>query len=433
MITYELSDITDPQYAELLRRGDVFEADAAGVARAVCTDVRDRGDEAVREYSERFDGTAAARLRVDAESIERAHRDLDPAILAALDAAASNIRRFHEAQLAPEPRVETQPGVVCWRERRSYRSVGLYVPAGSAPLPSTVLMLGIPAMIAGTPRVALCSPPREGGDIDPCVLAAARVVGIDEIYRVGGAQAIAAMAYGTESIPRVDKVFGPGNRFVAAAKQFVSADRDGAAIDMLAGPSELMVIADAGADARIVAADLVSQAEHDADARVVLAATSRAFVVDVLRWVDRFAAELPRRDIISASLARSFAIVTDGLDAAVHFANDYAPEHLIVNTEMPELLLPGIVNAGSVFVGAFAPVTAGDYASGTNHTLPTGGAARWMSGLTMESFTRTVSFQRITEPGLRSLAPVLTTLSRAEGLAAHALAVTERMREGGRQ
>jgi histidinol dehydrogenase len=292
-------------------------------------------------------------------------------------------------------------------------------------------MLGIPAVLAGCERIVLCSPPHKNGTsctVDPLVLTAASIAGIQEIYALGGAQAIAAMAYGTESVPKVHKIFGPGNRYVAAAKQFVSVDPDGAAIDLLAGPSELLILADESVEPSLVASDLLSQAEHGPESQVVLVTTSPSFAERVQQVLNEELQRLPRVEIIRQSLLNSFVILTDSIEQAVRFANDYAPEHLILNVQRPERLVPQIRNAGSVFLGPHAPVTAGDYASGTNHTLPTGGSARWFSGLSVESFQKTISFQSITREGLQHLAPTLTTLAEAERLEAHRRAVTVRLK-----
>ncbi|MEP7217554.1 MAG: histidinol dehydrogenase, partial [Bacteroidota bacterium] len=388
-------------------------------------------DAALAEYSERFDGARVEKFRVDDDALERAARALPISIRSAMEIAAGNIRRFHEAQQCTEEPVETFPGVRCWRERRPIDTVGLYVPAGSAPLPSTVLMLGIPAIIADCKRIILCTPPTHSGEADGYVLAAAYLLGICEVYTIGGAQAIAAMAYGTETIPRVDKIFGPGNRYVAAAKRFVAADPDGAAIDLVAGPSELLIVADHSAGPRVLAADLLSQAEHDPDARVVLATPDRELALATLREIERQLPELSRREIITASLEKSFLLITRTLAESLKFSNDYAPEHLILNVESPEIAAREISSAGSVFLGPYAPVTAGDYASGTNHTLPTGGGARVAGGLALESFQKIISFQTITRAGLEALAPTLTALSEIEGLEAHQRAVTIRTEHEG--
>jgi histidinol dehydrogenase len=423
MKRYRCNTLTQEEYRRLLVRGEVFGSDATDAVRAICDGVRHKGDEALREYTARFDGRLVGEIRVSQEIIENAWVNLADDLRRALVTAAENIRAFHHNQGRHEGRVETTPGVVCWREVRPLERVGLYVPAGSAPLPSTVLMLGIPAVLAGCDRIILCSPPRDSGEVDPLVLAAAHLVGLHEVYRVGGAQAIAAMAYGTESIPRVDKIFGPGNRYVAAAKQLVASDPDGASIDLLAGPSELLVIADGAANPRAIAADLLSQAEHDPDSQVVLVTDSPALADAVDQALEPLMASLSRRSVIEQSLAKSYTILTESLDESIRFSNDYAPEHLIVNTADAEGLLPHIRNAGSVFLGPWSPITAGDYASGTNHTLPTGGTARREGGVSLESFQRMMSVQSITRDGLDRLAPTLTTLAEAEGLDAHAQAV----------
>jgi histidinol dehydrogenase len=381
----------------------------------------------VNEYSIAYDQAAAKVVRVPQEKIRAAKEALSGDVVNALMLAMKNIRLFHESQRSSIQKISTMEGVVCWREARPIENVGLYVPAGSAPLPSTLLMLGIPAVLANCSRIVVCSPPKTQGSVDPYVLAAASMLGIDEIYNVGGAQGIAAMAYGTETIPKVDKIFGPGNRFVAAAKQFVSMDPDGAAIDLLAGPSEVLIIADDSARPDIVAYDLLSQAEHDADAQSILVTNSRSLAEEVMRILPQYASECLRSSTVQASLAGGYVLVADSLSSAVRFSNEYAPEHLIVNVNDPETLLSSISNAGSVFVGPYAPVTAGDYASGTNHTLPTGGSAKWTGGVSLDSFQKYVSFQSITRSGLEGLAPALTTLSGIEGLEAHARAVTSRL------
>ena len=407
-----------------MRPGQEYSAVDDKIAR-ICDDVRRNGDRALRKYTRRFDGVSVHRFQVSARAIRASKASLSRELVEALSIAASNIRKFHEAQKRLERAVETANGVSCWRERRPIDSVGLYVPAGSAPLPSTVLMLGIPALLAGCREIVLCSPPGSGG-VSPAILGAAEMIGIKSVFAVGGAQAIAAMAYGTESIPKVSKIFGPGNRFVASAKRFVSSDPGGAATDMVAGPSELLIVADQTALPDVVVADLLSQAEHDPEALVGLVTTSRALVESVRDSILRRASELPRKDILKTSLKSSFCVFADTISEAITLANDFAPEHLILNTKHPKKLAPLIRNAGSVFLGPFAPVTAGDYASGTNHTLPTGGTARFFSGLSVDSFEKTLTFQSLTRKGLRGLAPTLTTLARAEGLEAHARAVLVR-------
>jgi len=393
----------------------------------ICLDVKQRGDSALREYSKRFDKVETTALRVSPEQVEAAGKSVPPAVLSAIDHAARNIRTFHTAQGRNEEELETEIGVVCWRERRALETVGLYVPSGSAPLPSTVLMLGIPALLAGCKRIVLCTPPKQNGVPDPVVLTAAARIGISEIYMVGGAQAIAAMAYGTESIPKVDKIFGPGNQYVTEAKHIVSSDPDGTAIDLLAGPSELLIIADEMANPRIVAADLLSQAEHDPASQVVLVTNSRDLASATIDQVAQQLPSLLRNAIAAQSLEHSYAIIVESIEEAAAFSNRYAPEHLMINTRQPNSLVPMIQNAGSVFLGSYAPVTAGDYASGTNHTLPTGGTARWYSGVSLDSFHKSLTFQSLTRDGLRRLSTTLMTFAEVEGLGAHGLAVSMRL------
>jgi len=419
--------LTKEERVSLLRRPSTLNSDTGRIVQDVCLLVKQRGDDAVREYGRKFDKSENLALRVSKEEIEAANKLLPPKFLDALNVAIGNIRTFHKSQFSTVQRVSTMEGVVCWRETRPIERVGLYVPAGSAPLPSTVLMLGIPALLAGCSRIILCSPPKANGLVDPFILAAAAMIGIEEVYKVGGAQAIAAMAYGTETVPKVNKIFGPGNRYVTAAKQFVSTDPEGASIDLVAGPSEVLILSDDSADPDVVAYDLISQAEHDADAQTVLVTTNERLAKEVLRILPQKTSEFPRNKIVESSLAHSFIFVAESLESAVRFSNDYAPEHLIINMKNAEALIPSIINAGSVFVGPFAPVTAGDYASGTNHTLPTNGTARSESGISLDSFLKNITFQSITKIGLESLEPTLTTIASVEGLQAHARAVTARL------
>ena len=427
MKIYSENKLKKEERITLLRRPSALRGDTGRIVQEVCLTIKQRGDEAVREYNKKFDKAEVQELRMSAEEFEAVKKSLLPNFLNALNIAIKNIRTFHKSQLNKTQRITTMEGIVCWREARPIERVGLYVPAGSAPLPSTVLMLGIPALLAGCSRIVLCSPPKANGSIDPLVLATAAMIGIDEVYKVGGAQAIAAMAYGTESIPKVDKIFGPGNRYVTAAKQFVSTDPEGAAIDLLAGPSEVLTLADETANPNVVAYDLLSQAEHDADAQAVLVTTSELLAKEVLRILPQRALEFSRNTIVESSLEHSFIFIANSIESAVRFSNDYAPEHLIINMQNAEAIVPSIMNAGSVFVGPFAPVTAGDYASGTNHTLPTGGTARWASGVSLDSFLKNVTFQSITKSGLESLEPTLTAFASVEGLQAHARAVTSRL------
>ncbi len=404
-------------------------ADAAVVeqARRIVARVRAGGDGALRELSLEFDGARLDGLRVGEPEFEQARESLPPEAIAALQVAIGNVSRFHLAQ-APSPiSIETQPGVRCERLPRPIRAVGLYVPAGSAPLPSTAIMLAVPAQIARSPVRVLCTPARRDGQADPAVLVAARMCGVTHVYKVGGAQAIAAMAYGTETIPKVDKVFGPGNRWVTAAKQLVAADAAGAALDMPAGPSEVMVIADDSADAEFVATDLLAQAEHDPGAQAILVCAGAGFATRVAERVRDRAARLPRRAILEQSLAAARLISVASLDAAIEIAEAYAPEHLVIETRAPRELLARIGSAGSVFLGRWSPEPMGDYCSGTNHVLPTFGHARAYGGLSVQDFMRGMTVQELSAEGLRALGPTAVTLARLEGLEAHAEAVEVRL------
>lgn len=398
----------------------------ADVARLIAQ-VRADGDATLRALTRRFDGVELGELRVSPAEFDEAEAALSPELKAAIDEAAARIEAFHRAG-APQPvSVETAPGVRCERMLRAIDRVGLYVPAGSAPLPSTALMLGVPARIAGCAQVVVCSPPRPDGRCDPAVLYAARRCGIDAVFKLGGAQAIAAMAYGTGSVPKCDKLFGPGNAWVTEAKQQVSLDAEGAAIDMPAGPSEVLVIADAHADPRFVAADLLSQAEHGPDSQVVLVTDAPTQVDAVLAAVAAQVAVLPRRATAEKALGSSRAILVADLAQAFAVSNDYAPEHLILQLREPRQWLPRVRNAGSVFLGAYTPESVGDYCSGTNHVLPTYGHARAYSGVSVASFQKAITVQELTREGLAAIGPCAMTLARAEGLAAHERAVSVRL------
>jgi histidinol dehydrogenase len=395
--------------------------------RAIIADVRARGDAALARYTRRFDGVEVASLEVSEAEFEAAESALSGTARAAIERAIDNVRRFHEAQRRAPISVETAPGVRCEQLELPISAVGLYVPAGSAPLPSTAIMLAVPAAIAGCPKGVLCTPPRPGGGADSAVLVAARRCGITQVFKVGGAQAIAAMAYGTETVPKVDKVFGPGNVWVTAAKLQVAQDPDGAALDLPAGPSEVLIIADEGARAVFVAADLLAQAEHDVAAQVLLVTPSRRLASQVVAELDRQQATLSRRGITTAALAHSRIIRVPDLPTALAISNAYAPEHLILAVRQPRALLAGVTAAGSVFLGDWSPESVGDYCSGANHVLPTYGYARAWSGLSIEDFVRRVTVQELTPTGLRDLGPVAVTLAGLEGLDAHANAVTVRL------
>jgi histidinol dehydrogenase len=386
--------------------------------------VRKDGDDALRSLAAEIDGFVPERFEVSADEIREASEQVPQAVKDAIAAAAANIRAFHEAQMPRRVEVETAPGVRCIQKPVPIRSVGLYIPGGTAPLFSTVLMLAVPARIAGCAEVVLCTPCGRAGRIAPAVLHAASFCGVDRIFRIGGAQAIAAMAFGTESVPKVDKIFGPGNQYVTTAKQMLGGSA--VAIDMPAGPSEVMVVVDASSDPAFAAADLLSQAEHGRDSQVMLVSTSAVKADAVAAEVERQVAALGRADLARGALASSHAVVLPGIDEVVDFADAYAPEHLIIATEDPWAIADRVSAAGSVFVGAYTPESAGDYASGTNHTLPTSGWARSHSGVNIDSFIRKMTLQEISREGLRRLAPTIVAMAEAEGLQAHASAASIR-------
>jgi histidinol dehydrogenase len=393
----------------------------------IIAQVRKSGDAAVLRYTRQFDGATLTQLQVTPAEFAAARAMLPAAALQALRVAISNVTSFHRAQVPMDIHVETQPGVMCERLVRPIQSVGLYVPAGSAPLPSTAIMLAIPAQLAGCPQRVLCTPPQTDGRADAAVLVAAQLCGVERVFKIGGAQAIAAMAYGTESVPKVAKIFGPGNRWVAAAKQCVANDPQGAALDLPAGPSEVMVIADDSADASFVAADLLAQAEHDPGAQVLLVTTSCTLCEQVAATIRLRLPTLTRRAILEESLQSARLIVVADLQSAVQISEQYAPEHLLIQTRTPRNLLAAITTAGSVFLGRWSPETIGDYCSGTNHVLPTFGYARAYSGLAVGDFLRGMTVQELSAAGLAALGPVAATLARLEGLDAHAAAVDLRL------
>lgn len=395
--------------------------------------VRNEGDAAIKELTEKFDGVKLDQVAIPSALAESSLNKLDPEAKSAIDLAYANIKRFHQAQKTDDVIVETTEGVTCQLITKAIKAVGLYIPGGSAPLPSTVLMLGVPAQIAGCKRVVLCTPPdsSEGNfaSITPEILYAAKLCGITEIYRTGGAQAVAALAYGTETIAKVDKIFGPGNSFVTEAKQQVNNDANGAVIDMPAGPSEVLVIADGNANPAFVAADLLSQAEHGPDSQVILVSDSERLIEQTQQAIDQQLLELPRADIAKKALENSSLILTESISQAVEVSNRYAPEHLIVQTDDADELLFELDNAASIFVGAYTPESAGDYASGTNHVLPTYGYSRTLSSLNLADFSRKFTVQKVTKQGMRNIGPAIMTLAAAEGLDAHRNAVKLRMDE----
>ena len=412
-------------WSSLLRRTALDTAAIRETVSAVLADVRRRGDKAVADYEEKFDKVRLSSLAVSAEEFDEAEALVCPELREAIQTAAGNISRFHEAQRFVGKRITTAPGVTCWQKAVAIDKVGLYIPGGTAPLFSTVLMLALPAKIAGCREIVLCTPPGRDGRVNPAILFAARTAGVSRVFKAGGVQAIGAMAYGTESVPKVYKIFGPGNQFVMEAKQQVAGGD--VAIDMPAGPSEVLVIADGSANPVFVAADLLSQAEHGRDSQAVLITSSRRMLEETKAEVERQLALLPRKEIAEASLANSNLILVDGISTAVEMANEYAPEHLIIETEDYAEVAEGIVNAGSVFLGAYSPESAGDYASGTNHTLPTNGYARAYSGVSLDSFIRKITFQEITREGIAALGPTIQVMAANEHLDAHKNAVTVRL------
>lgn len=412
-------------WPRLMQRGITDTSAVRETVAAVLADVRRRGDQALLEYEERFDGVTLTSLRVSEAEMAEAESLVGEPLKEALTVAAANIRRFHEAQRMQPISVVTTGGVTCSQRAVPIQKVGLYVPGGTAPLFSTVLMLAIPAKIAGCRQIVLCTPPDRQGKIHPAILYAARMAGVTEIYKIGGSQAIAAMAYGTETVPRVYKIFGPGNRFVMEAKQQASVQN--VAIDMPAGPSEVMIIADGEANPTFVAADFLSQAEHGADSQSILLTTDRTLAENVADETERLLTALPRRDLIRRSLSHSRIIVLANEDEMMDFANEYAPEHLIINHKEADRLAEHVENAGSVFLGAYACESAGDYASGTNHTLPTSGYAHAYSGVNLDSFMKKITFQTLSEEGIANLGPIIETLAENEELMAHKLAATVRI------
>jgi histidinol dehydrogenase len=421
--------LDDAARRSFLRRPAV-EDDAAirTAVLAIVNDVKNRGDDALHALTARLDGVELDDLRVSRGEMDAASALLPLQAVDAIDIAISNVRRFHEAQMPPDVMVETMPGVRCERVSRPIDAVGLYVPAGTAPLPSAAVMLAVPAVIAGCATRIVCTPPRPDGRADPAVVVASVRAGVTDIFKIGGAQAVAAMAYGTASVPKVDKIYGPGNAWVTCAKSVVSADPDGAAIDMPAGPSEVLVIADDTASPEFVASDLLSQAEHGVDSQVVLVTTSEPLADAVEEQVEEQLQTLSRAAIARGSLEHARTVIVDDLDTAVAVSNQYAPEHLILQCRDARGLVAAIRNAGSVFVGEWTPESVGDYCSGTNHVLPTYGYARSYSGLSLDQFMRGMTVQELSRDGLVGLSEAVVTLAGLEGLDAHASAVTRRLR-----
>ncbi len=415
------------EWDALCKRPTLPLANLEGKVQSILDAVKEEGDDALRRFAKEFDSVAINDLRISKQEIEEASQIVPAELKQAIALAAENIRKFHSSQQSTEMPVETIQGVVCWRKSVPISNVGLYIPGGSAPLFSTILMLAIPAQIAGCSRLILCTPTNKTGKVNPIVLYTANYLGINEIYKIGGAQAIAAMAYGTQSVPKVDKIFGPGNQFVTKAKELVQ--KSGIAIDLPAGPSEVLVMADSTADADFIAADLLSQAEHGADSQVVLLATDTDIISQVVVALQNQLKQLPRAELARKALENSIFISFQSLNDCIDFSNLYAPEHLILSVNNAEQYIDRISNAGSVFLGNYACESAGDYASGTNHTLPTNGYARSYSGVSLDSFVKKITFQKISKQGLKNIGKTIEVMAEAEQLLAHKNAVSIRLKK----
>ena len=413
------------ELAELLKRPSKNIEDVERTVNQIFGEVSYMGDEAVKKYTSLFDGAYPDKIEVTPEEIQAAEALVSEELKEAIQLAKSNIESFHAAQKTEKVSVETVAGVECWQEKRPIQKVGLYIPGGSAPLFSTILMLAVPAQIAGCKEMVLCTPPNKEGKVNPVILYTAKLCGIDTILKVGGIQAIAGMTFGTESIPKVYKIFGPGNQFVTVAKQM--ATKFNVSIDMPAGPSELLVVADDSADAVFVASDLLSQAEHGGDSQVILISLSEVLLENVEDEVQKQLQDLPRKEIAAEAIENSRLIFVNNKEEALAIINEYAPEHFIVCTEDSDFFVNGIENAGSVFIGNNTPESAGDYASGTNHTLPTNGYAKQYSGVNLDSFLKTITFQKISEEGIKTIGPAIELMADAEGLKAHKRAVSFRL------
>lgn len=414
------------QWPSILERPSLDNSQLETTVSQVLQRIKKEGDQALKHYTQQFDGVDLDNFLVSEAEMEAAAASLSQDLKEAIQTAKTNIEHFHAQQKAVVEVVETMPGVQCWRKSVGIEKVGLYIPGGTAPLFSTVLMLGIPAKLAGCKEIVLCSPPRTAGNIHPAVIYAAQLVGVTKIFKIGGVQAIGAMAYGTESVPQVYKIFGPGNQYVTAAKQLVN--KEGLPIDMPAGPSEVLVCADESANPDFVAADLLSQAEHGTDSQVVLVAFAEESIQAVKEALEKQVKELPRQEIAEGALANSSAVVLHDRKEALDFINAYAPEHLILALNDAEEMGEDIINAGSVFLGNYTPESVGDYASGTNHTLPTNGFARSYSGVSLDSFVKKITFQKLSREGLRLLGPAVETMAEAEELIAHKNAVSIRLK-----
>ena len=421
-----LIELNTNNWKSLLERPTKSVEDIENTVNEIFKDVAVNGDSAITRYTTIFDGVTLENTIVTQEEIDTATSMVSSELKNAIQLAKTNIEKFHSAQKTQRVSVETAPGVLCWQEKRAIDKIGLYIPGGTAPLFSTVLMLAIPAKIAGCKEIVLCTPPDKNGQVNPAILYAAQLCGVTKIYKIGGIQAIAAMTFGTDSVAKVSKIFGPGNQYVTVAKQL--ATKYGIAIDMPAGPSELLVVADASSNPAFVASDLLSQAEHGADSQVILVSDAKQVIDNVLVEVERQTNELPRKEVVMKALESSRAILIEDANDALSFINDYAPEHLIISTNNDDFFVNGITNAGSVFIGEYTPESAGDYASGTNHTLPTNGYAKAYSGVNLDSFTKSITFQKISQKGIQNIGNAIELMAEAEGLQAHKNAVTLRLK-----
>ena len=414
-------------WAEILRRPTQTVADIEQTVNQIFDEIRLKGDSAVAKYTELFDGIKTEDLKVSSSEIENAGKEVSEELKNAIKLAKANIEKFHSAQRTEKISVKTADGVNCWQEKKAIQKVGLYIPGGTAPLFSSILMLAIPAKLAGCDEVILCTPPDKKGEINPAILYTAELCGVTQIFKIGGIQAIGAMTFGTETVPQVYKIFGPGNQFVTVAKQL--ATKYQVAIDMPAGPSELLVYADDSANPSYVASDLLSQAEHGIDSQVILVSTSEALITKVSEEINSQLNDLPRKAIADKAIENSRLILLNTEEEALEMINEYGPEHFIICSENEEYFTSGVQNAGSVFIGNYTPESAGDYASGTNHTLPTNGYAKQYSGVNLDSFMKTITFQKISENGIREIGPAIELLAEAEGLQAHKNAVSIRLKD----
>ncbi|GAB2688064.1 histidinol dehydrogenase [Mucilaginibacter koreensis] len=423
---YDYNTLDNAVIQQLIQRNVDAGNEIRSVVENIIEQVKQHGDNALLNYAEQFDKVQLEKLYLDKEELAEIASALLPHQKEALETAYQNIYKFHQSQLKAEDKVETMPGVTCWREPRPIEKVGLYIPGGTAVLPSTFLMLGIPARIAGCHELVVCSPPQKNGKVNAFIAYVAQLLNIDRIYLAGGAQAVAAMAYGTQSIPKTDKIFGPGNQFVTKAKTIIQSTTV-TAIDMPAGPSEVLVLADETANPAYVAADLLAQAEHGIDSQAVLVSTSAELIAQTNKELQKQLAVLPRAEIAAKAIEHSYAVLVNDLSIGMQFSNQYAPEHLILATEKWQLVTESIINAGSVFLGNLTPESAGDYASGTNHTLPTSAYARAYSGVSVDSFVKKITFQHLSPQGIQNLGPTVEILAELEGLHAHKNAVSIRL------